>query len=260
MTIGDILDDIRTKPEYQSVTLEQLLQHRAGVPGMPSTGEFAQGFPPTAGRLPVEARLALVRQVLTETPLNQGEYSYSNAGYVVAGCMAERVTKRSWEEMAQTLVFDPLKLHSAGFGWPATPQRPNQPYGHYGTSPDLKVQEIGGYTLGDLTYYRPAGDVHCSIGDLATFAAYQLRVARGQDEDLDAETLQRYWRAHELENGGTAHTFFGSGGTFLAMVAIYPQSDLAVVAATNYGLPAMPYLKAMRDAIHNRATRTPGTP
>ena len=205
----------------------------------------------------MEARLALVRQVLTEAPVNQGEYSYSNAGYVVAGCMAERVTKQPWEELVRIHVFEPLQLQSAGFGWPATRQTPNQPHGHYGASPELKVQEIGEYSLGDLAYFGPAGDVHCSIEDLARFAAYQLRVARGHDKTLDAEALRRYWREHELENGGTAHTFFGSGGTFLAMVAIYPESDVAVVAATNCGLPAMPYLKAMRDTIHRRVSQTP---
>ena len=28
-----------------------------------------------------------------------GEYNYSNAGYTVAAYMAERVAKRSWEEL-----------------------------------------------------------------------------------------------------------------------------------------------------------------
>ena len=40
----------------------------------------------------------------------------------------------------------------------------------------------------------------------------------------------------------------------MAMIMVYPDSDLAIVAATNYG-PAMSHLEKMRDAIHQRMKR-----
>ena len=109
---------------------------------MAPAGEFAEGFKP--GRPPAEARAALVRQVLTEKPFKPGEYSYSNTGYVVAGYMAERVTRRSWEELMRSLVFEPLELRSAGFRWPATEDRPNQPWGHVGTPRSRRSRRITG--------------------------------------------------------------------------------------------------------------------
>lgn len=259
MTVGETLHDIPMNSEYRSVTLEQLLGHRGGVPCVPSSGEFAVGSAVDSGRSPAKARAALVRQVLSEKPDGIGEYIYSNAGYVVAAYMAERVAKRTWEELMRTLVFEPLELRSAGFGWPATEDRSNQPHGHYNVAPNLKVQEIGRFEVLDMDAYSPAGNLHCSIEDLASYAAFHLRVLNDRDSALKAETVPRFWRGGKTDDGERRYGFFGSGGTFMAMIAVYPDSDLAIVAATNYGLPAMSYLEKMRDAIHRRLTRTPDT-
>jgi len=254
MTIGEVLDDVPMRRAFRSETLERLLQHRGGVPNLPCTGEFADGFPVESKRSPAEARAALVRRVLTEKPVKPGVYCYSNAGYVVAASIAERVAKRSWEEMMRRLVFEPLGLRSAGFGWPATRDRTDQPLGHLGAPPDLRVQEIGEYGLGDINYVGPAGNLHCSIEDLARYAAFHLRVLRGADRALKAATVQRFWRSSKTATDGRAFFAFGSGGSFLAMVALYPECDLAVVAAANYGTAGLPFFKRMRDAVLRRYT------
>jgi CubicO group peptidase (beta-lactamase class C family) len=264
MTIGEVLSDIPMKGEYRNVTLEQLLGHRGGVPSVPAEGEFADGFPAMLKRSSVEARAALVRQVLTEEQVNSGEYIYSNAGYVVAAYMVEREMKRSWEELMRTLVFKPLGLQTVGFGWPATENRPHQPLGHNGAPPELSVQEIGelpkigDYVLGDLDYIGPAGNLHCSIEDLARFATFLLRVLDGRDSSLKAETVPRFWRVGKTDEGEGRYCFFGSGGTFFAMIALYPESDLAVVAAANSGLHAWPFMEKLRDAVYQRMKKSPG--
>lgn len=252
MTIGEVLNDIPMKEEYRSVTLEQLLGHRGGIRSLPRGGEFVDGFPAKPGRSSVEARAALVQQVLNEESVKPGQYSYSNAGYVVVGCMVERTMQRTWEELVSTLVFKPLGLRSAGFGWPATMDRPDQPRGHYGAPPELKVQEIGEYMLGDMDYIGPAGNLHCSIEDLARFSAFHIRVLNDQDDSLRAETVPRFWRGERTVEGERRFCFFGSGGTFFAMVALYPDSDLAVAAATNCGLHAWPFMEKLRDAVYER--------
>ena len=263
-TIGEALHDIPMRTEYRSVTLEQLLQHRGGVRAMCSTGEFAEGVSTLTQRSPAEARAALVRQVLTEEPFKMGEYAYSNAGYVVVGYMAERVAKRSWEELMRSLVFEPLELRSAGFRWPATEDHPNQPLGHYGIPPDLPAQEIGEDPTGNDDYYGPAGSVHCSIEDLARYAAFHLQGLRGMDGVLKTETVRRLhtplpgehymggWVVNKEDGGERRDGHEGTAGTFFAMVQLYPNENLAVVAAANIGPPAAPYLRKMKDAIHRR--------
>ena len=256
MGIGEVLSDVPMREEYEDVTLDQLLRFRGGLPNYPSGGEFAEvmSFEFRSDKSPAEGRKAHVRQVLLEEPVGDpDEEEYSSAAYVVAAHMAERVTGKSWERLMQEVIFEPLGMQSAGFGWPATEERPDQPRGHYGTPPDIVVQEIGVDPFGVHTYTGPAGDVTCSIGDLARFAAFQLRVLNGMDSTLDAEAVAQYWNAADTEE--PLYGFYGSGGTFLAMIMVYPERDLGIVAAANHGLHAMPYLTKLRDAVYERMTR-----
>jgi CubicO group peptidase (beta-lactamase class C family) len=267
MTLGEGLPDLAMKSEYRSVTLEQLLQHRGGIRTIPTTGEFADGYPSRPGQTPAEARAMLVREILTEEPVKMGEYSYSNAGYTVAGYMAERVAKRSWEDLMRTLVFKPLRLRSAGFAWPATEERPNQPYGHSGMPPDLSIQEIGEDVLGDDDYLSPAGSIHCSIADLARFVNFHLQGLRGRDGALKAATVRRLhtppkdgiyacgWGVRRTEAGELRHGHSGTAMTFYAMIEMYPDSDLVIVAAANCGPSVAPFLQRMEEAIHERMKR-----
>jgi CubicO group peptidase (beta-lactamase class C family) len=267
-TIGEVLHDIPMRPEYRSVTLEQLLQHRGGIPSMPSSGEFANGIPDDSGGSARDARATLVKQILSENPSIRGTYEYSNSGYVVAGYMAERAADRPWEELMRRLVFEPLKLRSAGFGWPATPARPDQPLGHVGTAPDLTVEEVGGSLLGDGDYFGPAGNVHCSIEDLARFAAFHLRGLTGQDGALKAETVRRLhtpapgehyaggWVVKEIEPGKYVHLHEGTAGSFFTKVQLYAESDLAIVAVANCGPAAGPFFHKMTKAIYRQLSQT----
>jgi CubicO group peptidase (beta-lactamase class C family) len=265
VTISEALHEVPMRAEYRGVTLEQLLQHRGGVPSMSTTGEFAKTTDLWARRSSAEARAALVRQVLTEEPVKLGEYSYSNSGYVVAGFMAERVARQSWEELMRSLVLGPLGLQSGGFGWPATGDRPNQPHGHLGTPPELSVQEPGEHPLlGDMDYVGPAGNLHCSMPDLGRFAAFHLQGLHGRDGLLKAETVRRLhtppgdgfyasgWEIRESDEGERFHEHTGTGLTFYVWIVLYPERDLAIVLAANCGLPAKPFLRKMKAAIHRR--------
>lgn len=259
-SIGEVLPDIPMNTAFRAVTLEQLLQHRGGVTPMPSAKKSAEtklGKQATAA----ESRVATVRQVLTESPVKPGEYAYSNAGYVVAAYMAERAAKEPWESLMQRLVFEPLKLHSAGFGWPAGPAGSDdagQPAGHIGTPPKLEVQEVKTGASSDLNGIGPAGDLHCSIEDLARFAAFHLRGLRGEDGVLKADTVRRLhspaedghymggWVIREAEGW---HGHEGTAGTFFAKMTLYPDSNLAVVAVANCGPAVAPFLENMKQAI-----------
>jgi D-alanyl-D-alanine carboxypeptidase len=59
------------------------------------------------------------------------KFLYSNAGYVVAAAMVERVTEMPWKDAVRKWLFVPLEMN-ANFGWPAA-DNPNEPFGHLGT-------------------------------------------------------------------------------------------------------------------------------
>jgi CubicO group peptidase (beta-lactamase class C family) len=252
LTIGDILVGVEMRDEYREVTIEQLMQHRGGLPGYTNIGEEEEKRLAALPGSPTRQREAFVAQVLMETPVATPgtEMNYSNAGYTVVAFMAERVSARSWEELMQTHLFDIAGMKGAGFGWPATPEHPDQPRGHFKEGDHLRPQKFGEYELGP--FIAPAGDVHCSIDDLALYAVVHMRGLAGRDKVFLAETIQRLheappvvpgemgyaagWAIVESPEVGVVHVHSGSAGTFMATIELYPEYNAAVVLATNADL------------------------
>lgn len=252
LTIGDLLSDMEMLDAYRGVTIEQILEHRGGFPSFTNVddaeGERLAAFPGS----PTDQREAFVAELLMTAPeVTPGtEMLYSNAGYSVAACMAERASTWSWEKLMSTHVFEPCDMETAGFGWPSTPARPDQPRGHYKEGTSLRPQVFGEYDLWPCI--APAGDVSCSIGDLGNYAVVHLRGLAGYDRVFDAEIIQRLhtpppvegdemryaagWAIVESPEVGEVHTHSGSAGTFFATIELYPEYETAVVLATNAGL------------------------
>jgi CubicO group peptidase (beta-lactamase class C family) len=251
ITVGDILFDMDMLAEYRDVTLEELLQHRGGFAPYRYVDEKGEKRLPSFRGGATLQREAFVSEVLMSQPevTPHARMHYSNAGYVVATYMAERVSARSWEELIREQLFDVSGMKSAGFGWPATPAQPGQPWGHYVEADTLRPQEPGDY--GVPAYLAPAGDVHCSIEDLARYAILHLRGLAGRDKVFDANTIRRLhaappaprdeiryaagWAIVESADVGEVHTHSGSAGTFFATIELYPQYQAALVLATNVG-------------------------
>lgn len=246
--IGDILSDIDMRPEYRTVTLEALLRHRGGIVShLPYSEKQLGAF--RVGN-PIEQRAAFVADVLKQGPSTSsiGSMRYSNAGYVIAGHMVERAAGQSWETLMRSHVLGPLNMTSADFGWPATTSRPHQPRGHRTNGASLTPQPLDdSYELGPL--FAPAGDVHGSIVNLATYATAHLRGLRGRDGILKAETFRRLhalpanvqgtvpyaagWVVEARWGEGIWHWHNGTAGTFYALVMIHPASQMAVAVAMN---------------------------
>ncbi len=280
VTIGEVLADLPVREESRRVTLEQLLQHRGGIPSMATRGEFAAAPEALPARLPHEGRLALTRQVLQERPLAAPGTAthYSNAGYVVAGTLVERLLDTSWDELVTSLVFEPFGLESARFGWPATADAPHQPWGHIGAPPGLRPHQPGTFWNFDFTsYLAPAGDISAHVTDLAEYAAAHLRGLRGADGALSSASIRRLHTPPELDaegngyasgwvigrtaDGRPEHWHDGSAGSFFAVVSIYPDDDLAITVLTNYGLPAeTSVFQLMEEILCGRLSDPPQRP
>lgn len=97
------------------LTLRQVLSHTGGLPSGPDSAEVAT----TTARRYVEQHCTDRQLVM---PPGTG-FSYSNAGYVVAGRLIETVTGMTWAEAVRTLVLRPLGTRPAFLG-EAAPARP----------------------------------------------------------------------------------------------------------------------------------------
>jgi CubicO group peptidase (beta-lactamase class C family) len=259
-TIGETFPELKKSmnPQYQSVTLEQLLHHRGGAPGEllndPLWAKLRQhkGTPTSARRL----LLTGVTSKPPEAPPGT-KFIYSNAGYAIAGHMAEKVTAKSWEELMREKIFRPLGMTSAGFGAPGTRAKNDQPRGHKTDGSPVEPGPAADNPVG----IGPAGIAHCSIGDWAKFAAANLPSAK--KTLVKPETLKKLHEAVAsdapdappyamgwivLDNqpwaGGPALTHAGSNTMWYAVAWLAPEKDFAVLVACNQANG-----KACNDAV-----------
>jgi CubicO group peptidase (beta-lactamase class C family) len=248
----DLVPELRetARPEYRAVTLEQLLAHAAQIPAYTQFGPQRLEELKSLRGSATEQRLTFLMEVLASEPPNRGsgDAAYSNVGYTAAALMMERATGESWEELVRERLFDPLGLTEVGFGWPATPESPEQPRGHVRRGGRVTAQPLDdSYTLPVVLW--PAGAVNSSISDLARYAADHLKGLRGEKALLpramyerlhrtlrgDGEGFTLGWGVRKDPRWGVVHYGAGSGGTFFVRIIIVPDLDAAIVVASNSG-------------------------
>ena len=233
-TILDIFPEISDKihPDYQTVTLHQLVTHRAGIPAN------AKDWWAFKNLEIKERRLAILKENLKDpSPFKPGEYHYSNMGYLIAGSMAERITGIPWETLIETRLFEPLGMTSAGFGPPGTKNRVDQPWGHIQSNGKWNpLQEDNAEALG------PAGRVHCSMEDWAKFIALFIKqennpVLERSEVDRLIDPIGNYacgWGVAQREWAhGITLTHSGSNTMWLVTVWIAPEINRAFIVGTN---------------------------
>lgn len=223
-------------PDLKNTTLWQLLTHRAGIPNDP-VDWYAYSDKDIKNR-----RFAILKDNIKLAPAyTDGEFHYSNYGYVVAACMAEYITGLSWEILMKERLFDPLGMTTAGFGDPVKYNSTDQPWGH-------KRSWIGNKWKPSRKYYgeviSPAGRVHCSVEDWAKFISLQLP---GENSILDRKILNKLIEPSGVYAGGwivfpeTEHPWAkgivlvhgGSNEIWYAAVMVAPAIDRAYVVVTN---------------------------
>lgn len=217
-TLGELFGD-RVNPGYRAVTVEQLLQHRGGMPHQ-FPRDIMRGMW-IGGRDP-RTRAAAIETLLARPPAQTpGIYQYSNPGYVTLGEVLERVTERRWEDLIRVDLFDPLGMASCGFGVPEgqVPRghrraggawRPvtgnfvadnppaSAPAGrvccmlrNWVQSLPLVVAATRGKIADNPPALAPAGGVYCTLRDWGKFLALVLAGARGEHVALVADATMK---------------------------------------------------------------------
>ena len=218
-------------PDYQNTTLWQLLTHRAGLPRGPKDWEaYSQK------EIKVRRMAILKENLIFPATFNIGEFHYSNFGYMIVACMAEKITGLSWETLMRQRLFEPLGMTTAGFGDPSKHKSIDQPWGH---------KKFGWIWRPSKSYYTetfgPAGEVHCSIEDWAKFLSLQLN---GKNTFLDSIFLNKLiepigsyaggWGVVEQAWANGIVLFHnGSNEIWFTTVMVAPKLDRAFVVVTN---------------------------
>ena len=150
-------------PDFQRVTLLELLSHHAGLPANLDLVKYSGEDAP-------QLRLRAVQVELAKKPVSKpgSTYAYSNLGYIIAAAVLEKTTGTPWEKLITDEVFKPLHMDTAGFGGTGTPGKIDEPWPH--TADGVPVAENGPRT-DNPPIMGPAGRIHCSIQDWAKFVA-----------------------------------------------------------------------------------------
>ncbi len=255
-TLGEVFADQADAmhPAWRGVTVEQLLSHRSGAPAdLHRDGLWGRLFMDTTTPAP-ELRRVIVAEVTKHAPLAPpGErYLYSNAGYAIAGAVAEQVTGQAYDDLLGEALFAPLGMTRAGFGPPGTPEALDAPLGHRRDGRALRPMDPGAFGADNPPAIAPAGTVHAPLDDWARFALLHLRGARGalrSDDPLRSPATfeqlhfprgaERYalgWGATTRDwAGGRVLSHSGSNTMWFATIVIAPDADAAALVATNCG-------------------------
>jgi CubicO group peptidase (beta-lactamase class C family) len=233
-------------PAWRTVTLRQLLTHRAGVAPF-TTPEELRDLPADArAGTPAGQRLAFARWLLQRPPASRsGAFAYSNAGYALAATMAERATGEPWELLLQTRLFTPLGIPAAAVrvGWPA--RAGAAPWGHIETGRQWTPHApTDARIIAIPPALAPAGDLALTMSAYGRFLQLHLRGLAGEDGLLRATTVRTlhapdgdyaFGWAIQREGNAAIHFHEGSAGTFHAVTLLDPRRGIAVATVTNAG-------------------------
>ena len=245
-TIADVFPELKgsMNRQYETVTVEQLLQHRGGVPGKPPDAAWRRAWEQLG--TPTEQRRDFIEAVLSHPPEAPPgtKMIYSNQGYAIVGAMLEKLTGTPWEKLIIDRLFKPLHMDSAGFGPPGTIGATDQPWGH-----TRKLLITTPVQQDNPPAIAPAGRVHCTLDDLALFTIFHM--LRGQSGALlKPETLTKLhtppaggdyacgWVVVKRDwAGGNALMHNGSNTMWYLVMWLAPEKDFSVIVATNIAGP-----------------------
>ena len=220
-------------PDFHSVTVWQLLTHRSRVPAN------AKNWWKYSNLELKKRRIELLKENLKNAPMIEPKsYQYSNLGYMIAGCIAEKITGDTWEHLIKKRIFGPLNMRSAGFGPPGTLGKIEQPWGHLRSGPDWQPKQFdNAQSLG------PAGRVHCNVEDWSKFISLQLPKNHSEAQ-YDQDILNKLKTPTDQYAGGwivvrrswgngLVLTHSGSNTTWYSVVWVAPRLNRAFIVATN---------------------------
>ncbi|WP_348772733.1 serine hydrolase domain-containing protein [Pseudoalteromonas sp. MMG005] len=228
----------KIKPEYEHLTLRDLLSMTSGLKrdlDSMFTGQWHMDQ-----RSMTEQRYSWTIELLnTEPETTKGTFLYSNAGYVLAGHMLERVTGQSWEALVAQEIAVPLEMNLIDFGTASFMDPDNQPSGH-----QIRDGQWHAITAADRVslpkVIGPAGTINTNLHDLSLYLQAHLSGAMGKGNIVSTDSYahmhspvsESYGLGWILKENNQFH-HNGFTGSFYLDNLIIPEENIALLAVTN---------------------------
>lgn len=238
--IGAYLDAEDAHPDWQALTLRELLSHGSGLrsnPPITAWLRWPEGDPSAA----VEAELAR----LWDAPIEgeRGTFAYSNLGYMLAAHVVASAAGRPWRDLIADEIAGPLGLASLGYGAPTGDGSPwgqrDIPLVGGAVDPTARLSDNPGWM-------DAAGRMHMSLPDLTAWGRAHLDACAGRPgailSQASCETMRRPVTGHAGlgwligrpgPHGADVVWHNGSNTLWYAMLMLVPEHDAVVVMAQN---------------------------
>ncbi len=264
-TLGDVFPELKKTmaPGVEKVTLEQLLSHTSGMRADDENlMKLLKDSFDVDGDLNDQRYWLLKESVKLPLVAEPSKaWAYNNRGYTIAGAMIERVSGKAWDELIVERIFEPFELTTAGLGTQSTLGKIDAPLGHV-VQKDGKVKSyMAGPNADNSLILGPAGTLHLSILDLATWAGWNagngtrmpcniVKPEMVEKIHTPVFTIKGENRPGTPPEGKYAHGWGwvtvdwapypllyhgGSNGKNLAQIWIDKKKDIAIVIMTNIG-------------------------
>lgn len=231
-TLGQYLD-LGDAP-VASVTLRDLAAHRSGLATFPEDPEWGAHVMAEyeAGRDPFDENLDEVLELARGMELGTpGQFAYSNIGASLLGHALAAAAGTDFQTLLSERLLDPLGLEHASL--PLTDDE--VPEAHAGGF-DAEGDAVEATTLAG---FAPAGGIHASIDDLATFAQAVIdgplagSAAQTDTLDLGNGSQMGYFWGVTTTAGDTTISHNGQTLGFTSAMHVVPEADRAVIVLSN---------------------------
>jgi CubicO group peptidase (beta-lactamase class C family) len=98
------------KDTGEKVTIHQLLTHTSGIPS------YTNRYGGQLNRLTLEADSLVIKYCSDSLEFEPGsQFRYNNSGYAILGAIIEHVSEKSYQQVLQEKIFEPLGMKNSGY-------------------------------------------------------------------------------------------------------------------------------------------------
>ena len=106
---------------HEKVTLRRLLTHQSGIPGTNYSHDKSMDYPTLINVL--NGELPAINNPAIPEYVPGSRWQYSNIGYNVIQLVLEDVSGKTFQQIAEEIIFEPLEMSNSTFAYPLDPEK-----------------------------------------------------------------------------------------------------------------------------------------